>query len=251
MRHGEGTFYDAVADKERTSLWENDVELDPPSDAGGPKTAWNLMRKSQPPTQVPKLGDRAALKNRRRGLARIDGQSESASWLGSQKAAKQVYRTLDDTENPNKISEDYYLKESVKNRKKADCYEVEGTYEGKVQVIVKNDSLITAKIPDRPVAKGEINGHKGFLDFKDDKKYQFEYDPKEKVIYFGSRQSGNKWKKIKDAPKRAEHACKNDDAGKEGKRKPKGAQGQGKRIMMDSSQGMFDKPGSRARNKGD
>jgi len=225
MRHGEGTFYDAKADKERTSQWENDVELDPPSDVEGPKTAWNLMRKSQPPTSVPKYGDRAALKNRRRGLRKIDGQSESASWLGSQKAAKQAYKTLDDKENPNKISEDFYLKESVKNRKKADCYEIEGTYEGKIQVIVKNDSLITAKIPDRPVAKGEIDGHKGFLDFKDDKKQKFEYDPKEKVIYFGGRQSGKKWKKIKDAPKIISDHAGTNNTGKEEKKKSKGGDG--------------------------
>ena len=57
MRHGEGTFYDAKTDRERTSQWENDVELDPPSDVEGPKTAWNLMRKSTAPTNMPKYAD--------------------------------------------------------------------------------------------------------------------------------------------------------------------------------------------------
>lgn len=49
VRHGQGIYYNAKMDAERTSEWIDDVEQDPPSDANAGASLYQLHRKSNLP----------------------------------------------------------------------------------------------------------------------------------------------------------------------------------------------------------
>ena len=61
-------------------------------------------------------------------------------------------------------------------------------------------------MPNKPVAEGTIQNNKGSVVFPDDGtlpfkgKLEFEFDPKDKTIYWGDKNDGNKWVQVEKYP---------------------------------------------------
>jgi hypothetical protein len=74
--------------------------------------------------------------------------------------------------------------------------EIDGVYPSAIIKLEGTSILGQWKTKGRPNFFGHVIGKNiGFVEFPDDRKYRFEYDPEHKIIFWDYRNSGNTWKK--------------------------------------------------------